>query len=115
MPATVYFIIENSEVVGTIDLRHTLNENYFERLGHIAYYIKPSMRNKGIVTKALGLVLKKYQNKNISEILITSYEDNLYSRKVIESNGGKLEKIIFDEKSKKNICRYWVNIISQIV
>ena len=26
-----------------------------------------------------------------------------------------LKKIIFDEKSKKNICRYWVNIISQIV
>ena len=51
----------------------------------------------------------------LSDILITSYEDNLYSRKVIESNGGKLEKIIFDEKSKKNICRYWVNIISQIV
>lgn len=115
VPATVYFIIEKSEIVGTIDLRHTLNENYFERLGHIAYYIKPSMRNKGIATKALGLAIKKYQNKNISEILITSYEDNLYSRKVIESNGGKLEKIIFNEKSKKNICRYWVNILSQIV
>lgn len=115
VPATVYFIIENSEVVGTIDLRHILNENYFERLGHIAYYIKPSKRNNGIATKALGLAIKKYQDKNVSKILITSYEDNLYSRKVIESNGGKLEKIIFDEKSQKNICRYWVNITSQIV
>ena len=32
------------------------------------------MRNKGIATKALGLAIKKYQDKNVSEILITSYE-----------------------------------------
>lgn len=115
VPATVYFIIENSEVVGTIDLRHVLNKNYFERLGHIAYYIKPSKRNKGIATKALGLALKKYEKEPIARILITSYEDNLASRKVIENNGGKLEKIVFDEISQKNICRYWVNITSQIV
>lgn len=114
VPATVYFIIENSEVVGTIDLRHVLNKNYFERLGHIAYYIKPSKRNKGIATKALGLALKKYEKEPIARILITSYEDNLASRKVIENNGGKLEKIVFDEISQKNICRYCITLNENI-
>ena len=41
VPATVHFIVNDKEkVVGTIDIRHTLNDNYFARLGHVAYYIK---------------------------------------------------------------------------
>ena len=41
VPATVYFIItDDDKLVGTIDLRHQLNDNYYVRLGHIAYYIK---------------------------------------------------------------------------
>lgn len=59
VPATIFWIVSNNEIVGTIDLRHNLNKDYFERLGHIAYYIKPEERNKGYATKALSLALKK--------------------------------------------------------
>lgn len=32
VPATVHFIVNDKEkVVGTIDIRHTLNDNYIER------------------------------------------------------------------------------------
>ena len=61
VPATVYFIIDNNKLVGTIDLRHELNDNYFSRLGHVAYYIKPEERQKGCATKALSLALEKYK------------------------------------------------------
>lgn len=33
VPATIFWIISNNEIVGTIDLRHKLNNDYFERLG----------------------------------------------------------------------------------
>ena len=71
VPATVYFIIDNNKLVGTIDLRHELNDNYFSRLGHVAYYIKPEERKKGCATKALSLALEKYKKQKIEKVLIT--------------------------------------------
>lgn len=108
VPATIFWIISNNEIVGTIDLRHELNNDYFERLGYIAYYIKPEERNKGYATKALLLALKKYYNKNIDKILITCFSDNVASSKVIEKNGGILECKYFDKLTNKYISRYWI-------
>ena len=110
VPATIYFIIENDEVIGTIDLRHLLNKDYFERLGHVAYYIKPELRNRGYATNALRLAKKKYYNKHINKILITCYNDNEASKKVILKNDGVFEKDIYDEKTGKTISRYYITI-----
>ncbi len=112
VPATVYFIIDNHKVVGTIDLRHKLNDNYFSRLGHVAYYIKPEERKKGYATKALSLAMKKYKKHKMKNILITCFEDNYASRKVIEKNGGKFEKTFYDDVTQKYIQRFWINIIN---
>lgn len=112
VPATVYFIIDNNKLVGTIDLRHELNDNYFSRLGHVAYYIKPEERKKGCATKALSLALQKYKKQKIEKVLITCLEDNVASRKVIEKNGGKLEKSFYDDITKKYIQRFWINTMN---
>ena len=106
--ATVYFIIEKDKLVGTIDARHYLNENYFEDLGHIAYYIKPEERRKGYATKALSLILKKY--KNTDKILIACTKDNIGSAKAIENNGGVLEKIYLSKRFNVEIKRYWITL-----
>lgn len=108
VPASVYWIIVNKEVVGTIDLRHYLNDSYYKRLGHIAYYIKPSQRNNGYATLALRKALTKYKREN--HVLITCFNDNIASSKVIIKNGGVLEKNIYDEITGKEISRYIVNI-----
>ena len=110
VPSSMKWIIENNEVVGTIDLRHMLNQSYFERLGHIAYYIHPSKRNKGYATKALSKAIKWYRKKPINNILITCYSDNEASKKVILHNGGILEKSIKDNHSNKIINRYLIKI-----
>lgn len=108
VPATIFWIVSNNEIVGTIDLRHKLNKDYFERLGHIAYYIKSEERNKGYATKALSLALKKYYNMHIDRILIACFSDNIASSKVIEKNGGILECKYFDKLTNKYISRYWI-------
>ena len=95
VPATVYWIIEKNKIVGTIDLRHELNKSYYERLGHIAYYIKPSERNKGYATK----------------IFVTCYEDNAFSSNVIEKNGGILKEKVKDEVTNKIILKYVIKIL----
>lgn len=106
--ATVYFIIVEDKVVGTVDARSYLNESYYADLGHIAYYIKPEERRKGYATKALGLVLKKYKQTN--RILVTCTKDNIGSAKAIEKNGGVLERIYLSKRFGVEIRRYWINI-----
>lgn len=108
VPSSMKWIVENEEVVGTIDLRHLLNKNYFERLGHIAYYIHPLKRNKSYATKALSLAIKLYKEKGVKRILITCYSDNEASKKVILKNGGIFEKSVSDELSGKIINRYCI-------
>lgn len=110
VPSSMKWIIENGELVGTIDLRHVLNKNYFERLGHIAYYIHPQKRNRGYATKALSLAIKWYRKMPINKILITCYSDNEASKKVILNNGGVFEKATQDKQSNKTINRYLISI-----
>ena len=110
VPSSMKWIIENGEVVGTIDLRHLLNKSYFERLGHVAYYIHPQKRNRGYATKALSLAIKWYKKMPINKILITCYSDNEASKKVILNNGGVFEKATPDKQSNKIINRYLINI-----
>ena len=110
VPSSIKWIIEKKEVVGTIDLRHFLNKDYFERLGHVAYYIHPLKRKKGYATKALNLAIKWYKKMPINKILITCYSNNEASKKVILKNGGILEKCVIDKQSDKMINRYFIKI-----
>lgn len=110
VPATVYWIVVDNKIVGTIDLRHKLNRDYFERLGHVAYYIKVEERNKGYATKALSLAIKKYYKKYTKNILVTCFADNVASSKVIEKNGGILEQKIFDNLTNRYISKYIIKI-----
>ena len=48
----------------------------------------------------------------MKNILITCFEDNYASRKVIEKNGGKFEKTFYDDVTQKYIQRFWINIIN---
>lgn len=110
VPATVHFIVNDKEkVVGTIDIRHTLNDNYFARLGHVAYYIKLEERNKCYATEALKLALEKLENEyKVTKVLITCLKTNIASRKVIEANGGVFEKEFYDEITNNYIERFWI-------
>ena len=110
VPSTIYRIICENEIVGTIDLRHKLNKSYFEKYGHIAYYIKPSKRNNKIATNALKLALNKYKKMYVKKILITCYSDNIFSRKVILKNGGILDSKVIDNDTNKIICKYIITL-----
>lgn len=111
VPSSTYFIInDDDKLVGTIDLRHTLNDNYYHRLGHVAYYIKPEERGNHYATEALKLALKIYKKHKIHKILITCLKDNIASKKVIINNGGIYEKEFYDEKTHNYIERYWIDL-----
>lgn len=109
VPSCLYWIldVERDVIVGILDMRYKIKGDYFERLGHVAYYIKPNERKKGYATKALKEVLKLYKSKEYSKILITCYKDNIASRKVIQKNGGTLESEKKDPKNSSHIIQRW--------
>lgn len=110
VPSTKYFLINNEKkILGGISIRHNIgNEYLFNYGGHIGYGIRPSERGKGYGNIILGLGLNEMKKMNVNKILITCLDDNIYSKKIIEKNGGILEnKISFEDNF---MCRYWIEL-----
>lgn len=103
VPQTMYWLIIDEKPVGIGKLRSRLTDALLRVGGHIGYAILPSQRGKGYGKIMLAELLKEAKKKEIEDVLLTCNEDNIASRKVIETNGGKLENI---EEYK---CRYWID------
>ncbi|MHA6484110.1 GNAT family N-acetyltransferase [Paenibacillus sp. strain BS8-2] len=105
VPQTIFWMIVNDRPVAYGKLRHRLNDRLQEYGGHIGYIVRPSERGKGYGKIFLSELIKVSREIGIVELLITCDETNIRSRKVVESNNGKLERI------NKGICKYWINTI----
>ena len=104
--ASTYFLIDKDtdEILGMINIRHKLNDYLITNgYGHIGYSIRPSKRRKGYATKLLELGLDVCKERNISEVMIGCYKDNIGSKKTIENNGGKLIKEFRDSDGLDNL------------
>lgn len=63
-------------------------------LGHIGYSVVPWKQRRGYATAALGLLLPIAKAEGLERVLITCKDTNLASRKVIEANGGVLDRAV---------------------
>ena len=109
----VYIDKDTNQIVGMIQLRpDALNHPYLKRYGgHIGYSILPSRRKQGIGNLMLKQFLEIVKNEyKLDRVLITCFEDNEGSRKIITNNGGIYEKSEFYAPDNKNIERYWIDI-----
>jgi predicted acetyltransferase len=102
VPQTKYWLIVDGHPVGFGKQRLYLNDNLRINGGHIGYCIRPTARGKGFGNILLRELLKKAKEKNIPKVLITCDDINIASRRVIEYNGGKLERVENGE------CYYWI-------
>lgn len=110
VPSTKFFLIDNKKrILGGISIRHNINNEYlFNYGGHIGYGIRPSERGKGYGNMILNLGLKEIKKMNVNKILITCLDNNIYSKRIIEKNGGILEnKVPYEDKF---MCRYWIEL-----
>ncbi|WP_288393833.1 GNAT family N-acetyltransferase [uncultured Vagococcus sp.] len=68
--------------------------------GHISYTIRKNKRGQGYAKEALVKVLRFAREKSdLKEVLLTCKKENMISKKVIQSCGGKLEKTFFINNS----------------
>jgi predicted acetyltransferase len=102
VPQTTPWWVSGDQYLGRISIRHRLTAHLREIGGHIGYDIRPSARQRWHATAMLAAALPVAWSLGIARALLTSDEDNLVSRKVIEANGGVLE-----DKSGGKV-RYWV-------
>ena len=92
--ASTFWLIDNNEFIGHVNVRHNIPGKLAEIGGHIGYAIRPSKYGQGYGTKILKLSLEEAKKIGLEKILITCDEDNLASRKIIEKNGGEfIQKI----------------------
>lgn len=88
---TLLFCVRKSDskILGSIQIRHEMDE--FKRLysGHIGYSVRPSERRKGYATRILKFAVDYCRTLGIKDINISCMTDNEASRRTILANGGK--------------------------
>ncbi len=109
VPQTTLWLIDHEEYIGTVRIRHELNE-YLKKIGgHIGYEIKPAERRKGYGSEILRRSLPHAKELGLERVLLTCDSTNLGSRKIIEANGGVFEKEAQIKEAGPSTLYFWIN------
>ena len=111
---THYYLIDDVNpcyIIGDGSIDNYLNYHMeYLNNGAISYIIRPNERNKNYGTRLLSLLLKKCQSFGMQEVCVSCLENNLGSKKIIEKNGGQLEKRFHDPYSCQYGMKYWIEL-----
>jgi predicted acetyltransferase len=112
VPETLYWLVDtkNLEFIGLVTIRHRLNEFLKREGGHIGYFVRPSMRNKGYGTRMLKMALKKAKLLGLKNIILTCNKKNIPSKKIIEKNRGKFFSEIYVPANKAKKLRFRIEL-----
>ena len=102
VPDSKLWIVEDATFLGSLSLRHELNEWLLREGGHIGYSVRPSARRRGVATTALLRALGLARGLGLDRVLVTCEDDNLASARTIEGAGGRLENVLAGKR------RYWI-------
>ena len=92
VPQTILWWVAGDEYLGRLGIRHYLNEGLRRRGGHIGFEVRPGARGLGHATVMLGAALPLAAGLHIHPAHVDCDRDNVASRRVIEKNGGLLER-----------------------
>ena len=113
LPTSTYAMLDGGIEIGFIQIRHQPSHSCdvpTNFASHIYYEIKPEYRHKGYGKKILKLGLKKVEEIGLKEIIITCYDDNTPSKKIIEANGGILVDSYLIPTDQKKFLKYKLNV-----
>ena len=88
---TFFALDGKGEIVGIIDLRHTLND-FLKDFGNSGYSVRLSERKKGYATEMLRQVIEIAGDCGLKELHLSVERTNEPSVKTIKKNGGKYER-----------------------
>ena len=107
---TLLFCVRKSDskILGSIQIRHEMDE--FKRLysGHIGYSVRPSERRKGYATRILKFAVDYCHTLGIKDINISCMTDNEASRRTILANGGQYRDTVHLDQYDIDLERYLI-------
>jgi predicted acetyltransferase len=107
---TYFLVLDDAKVIGEFRFRPDIAPPYERYNGHIGYNLRPAFRGKGIGTRALGLLLELARERGLAGVQMTIDGENPASARIIEKNGGYLEKRVVDEEKGGVTACYWVEL-----
>lgn len=116
VPSEVFLAVRQRDrcLVGIADYRHPLTDFLREFGGNIGYSVRPSERGQGIGTRMLWLLLPICRAMGEERVLVTCDKANAASARIIQKNGGVLEKEVADTvglSRSGTILRYWIDLL----
>ncbi len=107
VPHTFLAVFQGADIVGRLSIRHRLNDALLEFGGHLGFGVLAPYRRRGIGTEILRRALPLAAGLGIDRALVTCDDDNVGSRRIIETCGGVFE----DTRPRPGggvTRRYWI-------
>ena len=110
VPSDVYWLVDEKTFIGEAGVRYTLNDWLLLIGGHVGYGIRPAYQRQGYGKLILKLALDILRARGIEKALVTCYDHNVGSARIIEANGGVLANLIDDPRGGGKSRRYWIDL-----
>lgn len=112
VPETVLWYVDGDTFLGSISVRHSLNDLLAKWGGHIGYAVRPSARGQGHASAMLvGMLDHVRANLPLERVMLTVNTKNAPSIRVIEKAGGVLQDTVphpWVEGDEGR--RYWIDL-----
>jgi predicted acetyltransferase len=108
VPQTNLWGIVEGRYAGRISIRHQLNDALRVMGGHVGYDTVPEFRRRGVGTEMLALALPIARSLGLERVLLTCDDTNLASIRIIERNGGVLERKAQIAEDRPLKRYYWI-------
>jgi predicted acetyltransferase len=89
VPSTIFWYVSRQYYIGTLVIRHELTPELAEVGGHIGYHVVAPWHRQGHATRMLADGLHHARRIGLDRALLTCAEDNVASKRVIQTNGGQ--------------------------
>jgi len=96
VPETPLWYVEGDAFLGSVHLRHRLNEILAQWGGHIGYAVRPSAQGRGHACAMLAGMLDhaRTHHRDLDRVMLTVNLKNPASMRVVEKNGGVFADIV---------------------
>jgi predicted acetyltransferase len=95
--------VSGPHYVGSLVIRHELTDELLIDGGYIGYHVVTPWRRQGHATRMLTAGVAEARGIGLEQILLTCAPDNEASRKVIATNGGRLDAALGRD------LRFWID------
>lgn len=113
LPTSEYKFFDDQKEVGFVQIRHKPSVSSGlpnDMASHIYYEIVESERGNGYGNIILKLAKAEAKKIGLEEILLSVWENNIPSKKIIEKNGGQLLRTHYSEEQKENFLLYLIKL-----